>query len=313
MKNAIIVGTYPTTRTTEKMLVSCLKRLKPLGWDIILVSHEPVPAHIQRMVNYFIFDSENVLDPIDLTPVYWYHTHEFSLTLNARGHIATVTRNMENGIFMAHLLKYDFFFYMESDNLIDEKDLKNITMIEEMCRKDGKKMVLFEIKEGDSVRYESLMFAGVPYYFINTLPSLRDHHDLRKHRVALTLEEIFYDYFKDDERCMIIPGRADGVFHNSEINIIANHFRVNIVRSNTGEYFLWTSNSADNKHNIDVQINDNPVFTLPPNGYYFEPVSKSSMIEVKSWEKGIFTERIFFTTEKSLFEYDKNGELTFRQ
>jgi len=311
MKNAIVVGAYPTSPTTEKMLVSCLEAVNLLGWDIILVTHCPVSTHIQEMVDYFIFDNENILDPPDLTPVYWYHTHDFSLSLNGQGHICTVTRNMMNGIGLADLLGYDFFFYLESDNIFAETDIAKLSRLMETVQEEEKQLLLFDV--GDE-RYESLMFGGRPSYFLKNMPSLRDESDLRRHKVHLTLEQIFYNYLngKKDE-CTIINSASYDYFKDSRINIIANHCRVEVIRSNTGEYFLWASNSADNKSDVFISLySDIDTICLKPNGFFFQKVNPDDVVRVLIWEIDSRSEKVFFLTENNLKQIDTLGELTFR-
>ena len=53
MKKLFIVGSYPSTKKQKEQLVKCINSLKPLGWDILLVTHYPVPIEMQSMVDYF--------------------------------------------------------------------------------------------------------------------------------------------------------------------------------------------------------------------------------------------------------------------
>jgi hypothetical protein len=60
MKNIIIIGTYPNDSYKLDMLNDCINRVKPLGYDIMIVSHYPIPEEIQSKVNYVLYDSENI-------------------------------------------------------------------------------------------------------------------------------------------------------------------------------------------------------------------------------------------------------------
>jgi hypothetical protein len=60
-KDIIIIGAYPNRSHKMEMLRECIKRVKPLGYDIMVVSHYPIPEDIQREVDYVIYDKENLL------------------------------------------------------------------------------------------------------------------------------------------------------------------------------------------------------------------------------------------------------------
>ena len=57
----IILGTFPNLKSRVQLTKDTINSLKPLGRKIMLVSHYPVDDDIQRMVDYYIFDSENPL------------------------------------------------------------------------------------------------------------------------------------------------------------------------------------------------------------------------------------------------------------
>ena len=47
MKNLIGITCYPINETQVKMLNDCIDSLKPLGYDIMVLSHYPIDMDIQ--------------------------------------------------------------------------------------------------------------------------------------------------------------------------------------------------------------------------------------------------------------------------
>jgi hypothetical protein len=315
MKKAIVIGTYPTDKTTEKMLVSCIRMVKAFEWDIVLVSHKSLSQHIIDMVDYYIYDKENILEPIDLTPVYWYHSDLFSVQINGRGHIVPVTRNMKNGIGLIDMLGYKFFYYMESDNLLSREDVGKLESFASAMAAADEQMVLFNIGEGDGARYESLLFGGRPSFFMKVAHLPMTANDLRKYNVHPTLEDVFYASFRYYEHeCLIINRSSSQILSTSSINLIANHHKAEIIRDHDEErYFLWISNSPDNPGSVTAVVNGGEPIIIPPNGYYYQPVSISQIIQVQVTEGVRTTGKVFFVTESNLPEFRETGYIKFNR
>jgi len=61
MKNLVIILSHCDTEEKVKILEGKLESLKMLGLDIMLLSHCPLSAKIQKQVNYFVYDESNPL------------------------------------------------------------------------------------------------------------------------------------------------------------------------------------------------------------------------------------------------------------
>jgi hypothetical protein len=131
MKKLIIISAYPENQQKEDILSKCIDKLKILEFDILIVSHCPIPSHIQNKVNYCLIDNQNILLPYELTPKYWIINNHFNVTINNYGHQLTVSTNIQNGIDFATINNYEFFLFTESDNLIDESDIKKQKLVDE--------------------------------------------------------------------------------------------------------------------------------------------------------------------------------------
>lgn len=311
MKKAIVIGTYPSDKTTEKMLVSCIEAAKAFEWDIILVSHLSLPQYIVDMVDYYIYDKKNILEPHEVTPIYWYSSDTFHLSLNGNGHIVPVCRNIINGVGLADLLGYKSFFYMESDNILHKNDVKKILEFEGAMVYGDKELILFDI--GDR-RYESLMFGGRPSFFMRNHRLPMDVTDIVRWGYPLTLEEIFYTNFNQyGNESLIIQKSSYDVLSSSKINLIANHHKAAIVKvENSDHYILWISNSPDNPEKISVVFNGvKNVIDIVPNGYYYQQVQLDTVIDFTVFEDMKPYKKKFFTTKEDLVKYDNNGYIKF--
>ena len=176
-------------------------------------------------------------------------------------------------------------------------------------------MVLFKIGEDENARYESLLFGGKPSFFIKNAHLPHKADDLRKYNVHPTLEDVFYASFKYvSGQCLIIDKPSCEVLVTSEINLIANHHKVEIIRDHDEErYFLWISNSPDNPDSIKISINGAEAMMIPPNGYYYQPVELAQIIRVETTEGIRTTGRVFFITENDLPEFRETGYIKFNK
>jgi hypothetical protein len=313
MKKVIIIGSYPNDHSSKMMLVDCISSLKNFGWDIILTSHISINEEIISMVDFFIYDKENKLEPPSLTPIYWYNTSNFQLYLNGRGHIIPVCRNIRNGIGLADILGYDLFFYMESDNILETSDIKKLKEISNSMLRQEKNLIFFKPGNESDPRYESLIFGGIPSYFIKNITIPFNVDDMIKYKMDLTLEEIFYNSIKwIENNCLIINSSSTDFLKNSSINLIANHTRCEVIRDVKNDGFgLWISNSAENPENISFSINENDFIYLPPNGFYYLPVNIEQNFKITLIENNRNYFKEFNVNLNNLHKFNQAGEINF--
>lgn len=124
----IILGTYPNLQSRVQLTKDTIKSLKPLGRKIMLVSHYPVDEDIQRMVDYYIFDSENPLCHHSYYTKFYRHTNEYHVDMNINGlkqsnQSLTVLTNMFNAAKAAKYHGYSKFFYTTYDVVLHEDDI----------------------------------------------------------------------------------------------------------------------------------------------------------------------------------------------
>lgn len=310
-KNIIIIGTYPNHPHKMEMLRECIERVKPLGYDILVVSHYPLPTDIQEMVDYVIYDKENT-QMLYSCPEYSFVTNEFTLRKlsNEGGHALSVVKNINNGVNYVNYLNYEFFFYIESDNLFGPEDLLKIEILKNSMFLELKKMLLFNPPiEKDS--YETLVFGGIPSYYCKEIRLPVIEEDFKGEKVSL--ERFFnYTHHQNDSSYYIINSSSQEYFTNSEINKEYTKFIVLVVGSNNdSNIYLFIRNLPENPNSIEVTINSKPPKEIGGGGWYLVDVHLGEPIIVKVVCDGVETIKEFGMTEDNKFEYFKNGFIKF--
>jgi hypothetical protein len=312
-KKIFIIGTYPSTTYNESMLIECIERLNRLNFDILLVSHFQVSSDIQKMVNYYIYDYDNTLDPIERTPYAYFANSSYFVKIQKQGYISTICRNIVNGLKFAKNKGYDFFYYMESDNLFHELDLIKLRNISQDMFSEQKQSIMFKYSSDGSNMYESLIFGGVPEFYLNNLPLPESNEDFTKISVGLTLELHFYNNligFKD--QILEINSSSKDYFTKSIINKNSNCAFVEVLKDLTnGGFVLYTANYRENDHNISFQINNNESYELIPNSWYFAPITSDDTIKVKIFEFDNIFEKTFSFSEQDKELYSETGTINF--
>jgi glycosyltransferase involved in cell wall biosynthesis len=127
-EECIILGTYPNIKDRVQWTKDTINSLKPLGRKIILVSHYPVDADIQRMVDYYIYDNHNPLTHHSYYTRFYNDQPDYFAEININGlknsnQSLTVLTNMFNGAKAAKELGFNRFFYTTYDVVLDNDDI----------------------------------------------------------------------------------------------------------------------------------------------------------------------------------------------
>jgi hypothetical protein len=232
MKNIFIIDTYPVSPKQEEILIQCIKKLKFLNWDILLCSHAPVKPEIQEMVDYYIYDKNNTFLPPSFTPFNWFYLpNDLKIEILNGGHTLPICRNMFNSINFVKDNYYDFFFFLEFDNLFSEEDLLKLDSFRKSMIENNQELLFFRpesFRECDSYVYETLMFGGCPKFFLDKFQPPRNFTEWLRVSMGYTLELSFYEQFSPYEsQYLVIPEHCVHVFNTSEIN----KFRYRLIDS----------------------------------------------------------------------------------
>jgi hypothetical protein len=131
----VIVGTYPNTKSREKLTVECIESVKKLGRKVMLVSHYPVSDEIQKMVDYYIFDSNNPTTEHSYYTKFYNYKPEFDVEININGLKDTnqslpVLTNLINGFKSAKDFNFNKVFYKPEKLRSIEKILGEIATLD---------------------------------------------------------------------------------------------------------------------------------------------------------------------------------------
>lgn len=126
-EEVVVLGTYPNLKSRVQLTKDTINSLKILGRKIILISHYPVDADIQRMVDYYIFDIYNPLCHHSYYTKFYRYTNEYHADMNINGlkhsnQSLTVLVNLFTAAKFAKNLGFKRFFYTTYDVLLNDKD-----------------------------------------------------------------------------------------------------------------------------------------------------------------------------------------------
>ena len=312
MKNIVIIGTHPNDKHKMELLEKCIDGIKPLGYDIMVVSHFPVSERIQQKVDYVLYDKENQILDSDSTPDWVYLTENFTVINSSfEGHILAVCKNIVNGVNYAKSLKYDFFYYLEYDNIFHKEDLISLEIARKTMFFEKKKMVFFSYEcEGEDI-LETLIFGGIvgAFHQIHNLPTQR--HELPDS--AISLERLVYmKYQKFLEEFYLIPCTSKIYFPNSEINKEFTKYFLNVFPSNDNSgLFLFIINLIDNPNPISITINEENYGEFCSGCWHLVKVEEDSEFTVKILSDGVETIKHFIIDDP--LKFVKNGYINFKQ
>ena len=313
MKKLIIIDTFITSKKIEKTLNNCVDRLKDNGYDLMVVSHKPIPKYIQDKLDYFIFDKDNTLLPYSLTPISWVDTENFRAELYDKGHALTICKNMFTSINLSKLLQYDFFYFLESDNLFSELDiikLDNLAL--DMFNRD-KKMVLFkDINEGHEI-YETLIFGGIPEYFLDIITLPRTIDEYIELGFESTLEISIHKKLKPYEPNFYVINEFSNKFFNTSIinKFSQTSFKCEIIGNNLDDkLLLWLNNDLLNKNNVDFILGLEKI-TLTPSSWHIRFVNVGDELTVKIIDGDLITTKNFKITKENINTFLEKGMVYF--
>jgi hypothetical protein len=323
MKKIIIISSYATTSEKEKTLNDCIDKVSNKGYDIMLASHYPVPDYIQKKVNYCIYDSDNILLPYDISPSFWIANEQFYIEVNINSHNLTICRNMLNGIGLSKIMKYDFFFFMESDNIFSDDNFTKLDDLSNQMLINNKHLIFFKnqwISEHNEshVNYETLIYGGKVNYFLDNMPLpstiieyIQMYSPNKESLYNLILEKIFFNKLSHlEEQIFIINESSKTFFSNSIIN---KYFITNIcdvvVSNIDNNYILFISNFSGCNMIYEINSITKEFF---PGMWHFNGIHEDTHIVVKSLDGEILDRKSFIVSEFDRNKISEKANLYFK-
>ena len=263
----IILGTYPNLKSRVQLTKDTINSLKPLGRKILLLSHYPVDADIQRMVDYYIYDDYNPLTHHSYYTRFYRHTDEFNVEVNINGlkysnQSLTVLTNMFNGAKAAKDLGYKSFFYSTYDVLIDEKDQSAIDESFEVVR-NNKTAYLGTLNTpfGKGIQTNGMTFNTD--FFLNEFHDVRKADDYNRICAEIGAQNFLEDYMvkvvnryrtNNINDVHLVDNPQETFLIHSGLGVASNSEYYSILpikkEENTYMFYFFTYNVDDRKVNI---------------------------------------------------------------
>jgi len=141
MKTLCVIDAFPSTPKKAAELQDCVRSLKITGLDILVTSHFPVEATLQREVNYVIFDHNNLLLPSFVR--HWTYTDRFHVDWWLPYHGPAICLNWFNAFNFAKNHDYEFIVYISSDCIFSNEDSHKLMELVRNCETSNTKGFIF--------------------------------------------------------------------------------------------------------------------------------------------------------------------------
>ncbi len=240
----IIIGTYPNTKSRNKLTLDCIESLKGLGRKIMVVSHYPVSEEIQRSVDYYVFDSNNPVTEHSFYNKFYNYPAEFDVEININGLKNTnqsfpVLTNLINGFKSAKSLGFEKVFYITYDVIVKQEDNSIIeNMFIKLNNKDGYLCTL----NGDlGLGIETTSMGFKTDYFLNIFKEVNTIEKYKNDCTVLNCQNFLEDYMYKK----LCNESTLEIFNNTQQTMLVNSGKG--VSSHSEYYSLLPVLESDNK------------------------------------------------------------------
>jgi glycosyltransferase involved in cell wall biosynthesis len=268
----IIIGTYPNLKSRVQLTKDTIKSLRPLNRKIMLVSHYPVDAETQKMVDYYVYDKHNPMIHHSYYTRFFNHTSEYDVDININGlkhsnQSLAVLTNMINGANAAKDLGFGSFFYTTYDVVTNALDYP---IIEQALQEVGSEYLAYASRLktpfGHGIQTNGMAFntdfflENFGYYttaaaYHSACERYGAHNfleDFLMKRIGDSPNLIFADAIDSSLYETMLKHSGMGVASNSEYySIVPVH-----KKPNTYMLYFFTYNVDDRKVRISTQSSD---------------------------------------------------------
>jgi autotransporter strand-loop-strand O-heptosyltransferase len=265
-KDIFIIGCYADTDNKKELLIKKINSIKEHKTPVAIVTHYPLPFSIQKMVDYYIYEKENILSG-DWKLNYWFLIPEklkiLSKCNNGNYQSVAIISSLKNAM---NLLvdKYNFAHYIESDTDIDIKTYLDKSRFR---RSEGFKFTGFmydefkaisengEIAKSKDIGVITNIFSFDIRWFNNMLPRIKSWQEYEEYGRGipdLIFEKWIYDLIikeRISKDCYMFTNefRDKVIINRNTIDQGATESKHRALLSETkdGELILFITNEAD--------------------------------------------------------------------
>ena len=264
-EEAFILSTYPVLNSITKTTIECIEALKQTGRKIILTSHLPIPLELQKLVDYCVYDKNNILTKHTFYNYTWfdYGTWKADLLLTGENnnvyHGPAVYTNYYNGVALAEKLGIKKVYLLNYDYV-----LKNPTFIDDISLILNQKKAYVGVKEeqeGETVI--TYFLATDPKFYLNHFPQIQNAQEYDSLMVEWEsesngLENLTYCTFQQSknqihwENQKTFVNLIENNFEHKNYSRV-EYFSLLVVKDHPEQFavFLSVANSIDNR---DIEI-----------------------------------------------------------
>jgi hypothetical protein len=326
-EECIILGTYPNIKDRVQWTKDTIISLKPLGRKIILVSHYPVDQEIQRMVDYYIYDTHNPLTHHSYYTRFYNDRPDYFAEININGlkdsnQSLTVLTNIFNGAKVAKELGFKKFFYTTYDVMLDDKDIPAVNE----AFKTEKKLYAATLPtpQGKGIQTNGIVFDTE--FFLKEFDDVRTPEEwnevCRRRRCENYLEDylskVIFSFNPND--IQLVTNDKDTFLVNSGLGIASNSEYYSIIpvvgKPNTYMFYFFTYN-RDNRM-IYVAIGDLVWKRIIPSqrhewAYQFEFKGDPIDIRMDFYDGDVqYKLEEFKLTKDNLHKYEHTGKFEWK-
>lgn len=274
MKSLVYITAYATTPEKQRLLLKCIRAVKSFKMDIMVVSHAPLPEHIIKETDFYIYDKDNRFNKIWGTIV-WKQLNNIRINRYVGySHQYPIIRLLRNAFHLAKGNSYDFCWGTDFDNIYSEEDIQKLIKLQERMVLEDKKFILFYPKEA-SWKINDTVFTGEFYdlfimggyvnawvdmfdaYFPMTLEEYNTFVLEHKANEPQSLEYYIYDALRYRQTDVLqIDGYIKDYLTSSSINTSSLvNMSVMVLPANNGKHYLCINHDATTESLVKVYIN----------------------------------------------------------
>ena len=324
----IIITTYPDTSTRKKLTYDCINSFKKVNRKIILVSHYPVSQEIQEMVDYYIFDKNNVMIPHSFYDHYYNYNSRYNVHIN----LSSLTKsnqslaalvNLFNGAKFAKEMGFTKTLMIVYDVLLNENDIHSVNSIFDKLETWNSYLTRINTEIGLGIQTTAMGFKTD--YFLNVFKDIRDGDlftqlckNLGCHNF---LEHYFMAILKDEDGLWIEGGQS--ILPNSGLGTSSNSEYMSILpiigEHNKFVFYFFTYNIDDRLVRLRVYENDIEVInesrSIIESREFIREINYSGVplkIVVEWFDNGsVYKTQSFLMDESNISSYNSNGHFEY--
>ena len=253
-EDIFVLGAWPNTDEKEKDLLECISRLRSFhGIPILLVSHYPIKAEIQKLVDYYIFDKDNDIlrndefESHSIASGRWTKMSDHKV-INEMPfhHDYAIWVSMKHAFNFCKYLGKSRVHYLEYDNLIDPFQWRQ-AFLEKSFQHDA---VLYEYHQNSTTDSHltpfcaTFIFSAKTDILVSTISEVNSKMEYFSNRpTGWQLERLFIHYLKKHTNDIFI---SPYIANNNELNTQAVWNRDGILRAGY-ELQIYTCIDDQNK------------------------------------------------------------------